>query len=109
MNRSVLEAIQSGDWTYEPEHGSAEFRATDAIPGSPEKLEILARRIQAGLPLWHPDDRTGPDFAVDHAKQLLNEVGSASLIAFEDSDVLIVAQEIDTLQDEVGDESSESL
>lgn len=60
MNRSVLEAIQSGDWTYEPEHGNAEFRATNAVPGSPEKLEILARRIQAGLPLWHPDDRKEP-------------------------------------------------
>lgn len=33
-------------------------RATDAPPGSPEKLEILRRRIESGQPLWHPDDRT---------------------------------------------------
>ncbi|HWB00524.1 MAG TPA: hypothetical protein VG713_18655 [Pirellulales bacterium] len=37
-----------------------DFVPTDAPAGSPEKLEILAQRIQQGLPLWHPDDR--PDY-----------------------------------------------
>lgn len=56
--KSVLQAIQSGDWTFEPEiMPERDFRATDALPGSDEKLEILARRIQDGLPLWHPSDR----------------------------------------------------
>ncbi|MDG2382414.1 MAG: hypothetical protein P8N76_12155 [Pirellulaceae bacterium] len=58
MPKSVLQAIQSGDWTFEPETmPERDFRATDALPGSDEKLEILARRIQDGLPLWHPSDR----------------------------------------------------
>ena len=34
-----------------------EFTATGAPAGSVEKLEILARRVQLGVPLWHPDDR----------------------------------------------------
>jgi hypothetical protein len=38
-----------------------EFKATDAPAGSVEKLEILARRIEMGLPLWHPEDR--PDYS----------------------------------------------
>lgn len=29
---------------------------TDARPGSWEKLEVLAQRVEAGLHLWHPDD-----------------------------------------------------
>jgi len=32
---------------------------TDARPGSPEKLEILARRLILGLELHHPDDTDG--------------------------------------------------
>jgi hypothetical protein len=34
-----------------------EFRPTSAPAGSVEKLEILARRVQMGQPLWHPEDR----------------------------------------------------
>jgi hypothetical protein len=34
-----------------------EFDATDAPAGSPEKIEILRRRIENGLPLWHEEDR----------------------------------------------------
>ena len=44
--------------------GDSGFLATDALPGSPEKLEILARRIRDGLPLWHPDDRHTYDRSV---------------------------------------------
>lgn len=36
---------------------SGEFTATEAPAGSVDKLEILARRVQLGVPLWHPDDR----------------------------------------------------
>ena len=58
MVKSVLEAIQAGDWDFEPARiEDQQFIATDALPGSAEKLEILARRIRDGLPLWHPDDR----------------------------------------------------
>ena len=33
------------------------FTPTDAPAGSPEKLEILRRRYEHGLPLFHPCDR----------------------------------------------------
>jgi hypothetical protein len=56
--RSVLEAIQLGIWDFEPgEHEATNYEATKALPGSQEKLEVMARRIRQGLPLWHPRDR----------------------------------------------------
>lgn len=30
---------------------------TDALPGSPEKIEVLRRRVENGQKLWHPRDR----------------------------------------------------
>ena len=64
MPRSLLEAIKQGDWSFEP---SVELpgglaceglqRATTAMPGTAEKLGVLAERLQRGLPLWHPSDR----------------------------------------------------
>ena len=58
MAKSVIEAIQIGEWDFEPEsETNKNFDSTSALPGSDEKLEILARRIQQGLPLWHPNDR----------------------------------------------------
>jgi hypothetical protein len=37
--------------------GSEEFDASDAMPGTDEKLRILADRICRGMPLWHASDR----------------------------------------------------
>jgi hypothetical protein len=55
---SVLDAIKLGIWDYEPEQCEREeFVATQALPGTVEKLTVLAKRLQLGLPLWHPDDR----------------------------------------------------
>jgi len=55
---SVIEAIQQGIWDYEPEDsGRNEYSSTDALPGTEEKLEILADRLSQGKPLWHPEDR----------------------------------------------------
>jgi hypothetical protein len=34
-----------------------DFVATAAAAGSREKIDTLARRVQLGLPLWHPNDR----------------------------------------------------
>ena len=35
---------------------------TDAIPGSEEKIRVLAQRVKSGQELWHPlDNRTLPD------------------------------------------------
>lgn len=59
--KSVLEAIREGDWYFEPEElDSNRFDATSAIPGTRAKLDVLAERASAGLPLWHAQDR--PDY-----------------------------------------------
>jgi len=56
--RSILEAIKDGVWDYEPPSmASMLYPATDAMPGTQEKLQVLAARIREGLPLWHPRDR----------------------------------------------------
>lgn len=58
MPKSVLEAIKMGHWDFEPpEIESCQFSWTDAMPGTREKLQVLAERIRNGLPLWHPRDR----------------------------------------------------
>jgi hypothetical protein len=55
---SVLDAIKMGIWDYEPEKlSSANYDATRALPGTDEKLLVLAERVKRGLPLWHPADR----------------------------------------------------
>jgi hypothetical protein len=56
--KSILEAIKMGFWDFEPPQvGNNEFDGTDAMPGTREKVEILADRVRTGLPLWHPRDR----------------------------------------------------
>jgi hypothetical protein len=56
--RSLLEAIKLGNWEYEPAGQDAtELPPTPAMPGSKEKLAILAERLRLGLPLWHESDR----------------------------------------------------
>ena len=58
MTNSVLEAIQRGEWNFEPQDvDRGKYHATEAMPGTDEKLAILAARIKEGLPLWHPSDR----------------------------------------------------
>ena len=58
MPHSVLEAIKEGFRNFEPVQPEEEqFEATQALPGSDEKLAVLARRVERGLPLWHPCDR----------------------------------------------------
>jgi hypothetical protein len=58
VSRSLLEAIKLGNWEFEPAaEPQAELPATAAMPGSKEKLDILAERLQLGLPLWHESDR----------------------------------------------------
>lgn len=55
---SVLEAIKMGLWDFEPEDvPQATYQSTVALPGTKEKLEILAERARRGLPLWHESDR----------------------------------------------------
>ncbi len=59
MPQSVLDAIKSGNWKFEPQEFMAvnDFNSTSALPGTDKKLEVLAERIRNGLPLWHPEDR----------------------------------------------------
>ena len=58
MPQSVLDAIKMGMWDYEPQAGQTmNVPSTDAMPGTNEKMEVLAERLRKGLPLWHPSDR----------------------------------------------------
>ena len=56
--RNVFEAIlkYGHDEDFYPEAPET-FSSTDAPAGSEEKIEILRRRIENGLPLWHDSDR----------------------------------------------------
>jgi hypothetical protein len=64
--QSVLDAIKLGIWDFEPEETeSDQYNATEALPGSDEKLSILSSRVSKGLPLWHPDDRRWYDDGVE--------------------------------------------
>ena len=56
--RNVFQAIlECGhDEDFAPVE-TGDFAPTDAPAGSAAKLEILARRIAQGMPLWHPEDR----------------------------------------------------
>ena len=58
VKHSVLEAIRAGIWDFEPTNSQQDdFEATQALPGSSEKLEVLTLRVAQGLPLWHPAAR----------------------------------------------------
>lgn len=63
---SILEAIKLGEWDYEPNVASVEsYDSTRAMPGTEDKLQVLARRVAQGLPLWHPRDRRDYDEVED--------------------------------------------
>jgi hypothetical protein len=58
VRKSILEAIKQGEWDYEPKQVQEElFNPTAAVPGSDEKLLVMAERVRAGLPIWHGKDR----------------------------------------------------
>jgi hypothetical protein len=58
MPESVLEAIKLGVWDFEPQQvPTKDFSATVALPGTAEKIDVLAERVRRGLPLWHGSDR----------------------------------------------------
>ncbi len=57
MARSVFDAIKEGNWNFELDDSSRPCPATGAMPGTQEKLDILAARLREGLPLWNPEDR----------------------------------------------------
>ena len=55
--RNVFEAIErfGHDEDFVPRDEG--FEATDAPAGSPDKIEMLRRRVESGVPLWHDKDR----------------------------------------------------
>ncbi|MCS5616847.1 MAG: hypothetical protein O3C39_11895 [Planctomycetota bacterium] len=57
--RNVFEIIDlyGHDENFEPQC-TDDFSPTKAPAGSREKIDILADRIQRGMPLWHPEDST---------------------------------------------------
>lgn len=70
MSKSVVDAIREGDWDFEPEDVRYDrFDATQAVPGTEEKLQVLVARVRAGLPLWHQDDRADYESA-DHGGEV---------------------------------------
>ena len=69
MRESVLEAIRHGQWDFEPTKvNEEEYISTAALPGSNEKITMLAERAEEGLPLWHPGDRRSYDDSDDAFK-----------------------------------------
>lgn len=57
MPNSVLEAIKLGIWDFEPKVVERNrYDSTKALPGTGDKIGVLADRVRQGLPLWHPDD-----------------------------------------------------
>jgi hypothetical protein len=62
---SILDAIRSGHWSFEPTEMDAQaFDPCDAMPGTPDKVKTLAERVAQGLPLWHESDRDDLDTPV---------------------------------------------
>lgn len=55
--RNIFEEMQflGHDRDFVPRDIS-ELRSTDAVVGSRRKLEVMAERVQLGLPMFHPDD-----------------------------------------------------
>lgn len=57
--RNVFEAIahDGHEESFVPGE-SDEFEPTDLPAGSAEKIELLRRRVEMGVPLWHEQDRS---------------------------------------------------
>lgn len=56
--QNVFEAIlkYGHDEDFAPAE-SDNFEATDAPAGSQTKIDVLRKRVELGLPLWHNEDR----------------------------------------------------
>jgi len=46
-------------WGQRGSGNADEFKHTDAIPGTEKKVGVMAARMKAGNPLWHPGDMQG--------------------------------------------------
>ncbi len=60
MANSILEAVKIGLWDFQPHTVDYnELEASDATPGTREKLDILAEHLRRSLPTWQFEDRPG--------------------------------------------------
>ena len=60
--RNVFEAILAeGDEEGFAPVETDEFEPTDLPAGSRDKIEVLRRRVEMGVPMWHEADRTDYD------------------------------------------------
>lgn len=59
-NKSVMDVLREvgHDENFDPQP-SAGWVPTGTLIGSPERVEVYARRVELGQPLWHPFDATG--------------------------------------------------
>lgn len=62
-HRNIFEAIRNQAGSGEPAFTPFGIDSEPVAwwPGSPEKIEAIRRRLEAGLELWHPRDRHGLD------------------------------------------------
>ena len=57
MANSILEAVKMGLWDFQPHTVDyRELEASDTMPGTREKLDILAEHLRRDSPKWHSDD-----------------------------------------------------
>ena len=56
--RNVFEAIlaEGDEESFAPAE-TEDFEPTDLPAGSQEKIELLRRRVEMGVPMWHEADR----------------------------------------------------
>jgi hypothetical protein len=63
---SILEAVKMGLWDFLPHTVDyCELEASDAMPGTREKLDILAEHLRHDLPTAHVDDDCLDDDCLD--------------------------------------------
>ena len=69
--RNVFEAIagERHEENFVPVEG-AEFEPIDLAAGSWEKIELLRRRVEMGVRMWHDADRSDYSGLVDTAQHL---------------------------------------
>ena len=64
---NVFEAIlqHGNDFDYKPAQNinDHDLTSTDCLPGTHSKIEVIRKRVEAGHPLWHPEDRKSYDDA----------------------------------------------
>lgn len=55
-SENIIEALKRNNWIdeiFEPKPAS---EPTQEMIGTPERVDVYAKRVEAGESLWHPDD-----------------------------------------------------